>query len=100
MIPEKTFMPGWPEHLVDNDDNLYVRLRDGKPASEFAGESCLYGLVGEHGCIDKSQQWVPVLGATDDDMRLTGGTWMTAAQLEAFGQTPIVLPQEPVEWPE
>jgi hypothetical protein len=99
MIPEKTFMPGWPEHLVDNDDNLYVRLRDGKPASEFAGESCLYALVGEHGCIDKSNQWVPVLGATEDDMRLTGGTWMTAEQLEAQGQTPIVLPHEPVEWP-
>ena len=60
MMPSKAFESGWPEHLVDTYGDLYVRLRDGKPLGVFKGEVCLYGLVGDHGCIDKSRQWIPV----------------------------------------
>jgi len=102
MIPQKTFMPGWPDQLTDNAGNRFVRLRDGKPTSEYGGETCLYGLVkflGLHGLIDRAHQWIPNLGATERDMTLTGGTWSSAEELEAYGQTSIVIPPEPVEWP-
>jgi hypothetical protein len=99
ILPSTTYMPGWPERLVDNDGVRYVRLRDGNPTSEFSGETCLYGVLDEAGFLDRAHQWVPLLGATLIDMRLAGGVWMSAKELHWSGQTPIVIPPEPVEWP-
>jgi hypothetical protein len=85
--------------LEDNDGNLYVRLRDGNPTSEFTGESCLYGFLFADGFIDRQYQWVPVMGSDEDDMRLTGGPWMNESELIKYGQTPITIPPEPITIP-
>jgi len=95
-IPEKTYESGWPLTLQDNDERVYVRLRDGKPDSEFSGESCLYGLLDADGYIIREELWVPVLGAIEDDMTLTGGPWMDAEELVKYDQTPIRIPDEPI----
>jgi hypothetical protein len=100
ILPDTTYLPGWPERLSDNAGAHYVRLRDGKPTNEFGGEVCLYGLVRDDGFVDRSTQWVPILGATAMDLTMSGGPWMTAHQLEEIGQTPIKVPPEPVEWPQ
>jgi len=96
MIPQKTYMPGWPERLTDNEGNSYVRLRDGKPSGQYVGECCLYGLVLPGGLVSRAHQWVPTLGSTEDDMRLSGGAWISAEELVSYGQTPIEIPQEPI----
>ena len=98
-IPSQTHASGWPDFLRDNDDNVYVRLRDGKPETEFTGESCLYGFLFNDGFIDREYQWVPVMGSTEDDMRLTGGVWMDSGELVKYGQTPIEIPPEPITIP-
>jgi len=97
-VPEKNYMPGWPYRLLDNDLKRYVLLRDGKPVDEFSGESCLYGLLDAGGYIDRNHQYVPLLGATSHDMRLSGGTWISAEELNRYGQTGIIVPPEPVPW--
>ena len=94
-LPEETYKEGWPEFLTDNQGKKYVRLRDGKQTSKFAGEACLYGLLDEDDCIDEDRQWTPVYGATEDDMVLSGGSWMDPAEFVRYGQTPIVIPDEP-----
>jgi hypothetical protein len=98
-VPEQTFMPNWPEYLTDTQGDTYVLLRDGKPSGDYGGEACLYGRIGSDGYIDRAHQWTPVLGATYADMRLAGGTWMSAKQLIAAGQTPITMPDEPINIP-
>jgi hypothetical protein len=95
-VPEQTYAEGWPLYLTDTQGIQYVRLRDGKPTSDFGGEVCLYGKLGEDGYIDRSYQWTPILGATYAMMTLSGGTWMSAKQLIEAGQTPITMPDEPV----
>jgi len=97
-VPDKNWMPGWPEHLTDRYGEHYVILRDGKPTSKSGGESCLYGLLDEEGYIDRSHQWIPNLGATENDMTLSGGSWSSPASLVSYGQTPIVIPDEPVDF--
>jgi len=96
-IPDLTYESGWPTILRDNDGKAYVLLRDGKPFSEFSGEGCLYGLLDKRGFIVREELWVPVLGSTEDDMSLTGGTWMDPEEFVKYNQTPIVFPPEPVE---
>jgi len=96
-IPESTIEPGWPTYLRDKYGVQYVRLRDGKTIQPGLGESCLYGLIDDEGYVDRAHQWIPNLGATRANMTLTGGTWSTGPQLIAAGQTPIQMPEEPIE---
>lgn len=98
-VPEKTYQTGWPEFLEDNDGNEYVLLRDGAETSPNTGEVCLYGLLDADRNIIREYQWVPVLGATAADMRLSGGTWMEPEEFIRYGQTPIRIPEEPVRIP-
>ncbi len=96
MIPKSTTTPGWPEYLTDNAGAAYVRLRDGQQTSEFTGAACLYGLLDEDRYIDRKYQWIPTSTSTREDMTLSGGPWMTSAQLVKAGQPPIKIPDEPV----
>ena len=100
MIPETSSTPGWPQYLTDNQGAHYVLLRDGKQKKEFVGEACLYGLVMGDGYIDRKHQWIPISGAKREDMTLSGGTWSTSVQLIGNGQSPINIPDEPIEFPE
>ncbi len=100
-LPPQTYSPGWPERLTDSHGQLYVRPRDGEGTTEFTGESCLYGLVEANGMINRSYQYVPAMGYTAaapaSDVVMSGGPWISAEDLVRYGQTPIVIPPEPIE---
>jgi hypothetical protein len=99
-LPANTCHPGWPEFLTDSDDLIYVLLRDGSQVTDTIGNSCIYGLIDDEGFIYRERQWLPVLGATEEQMSLTPVTWDSNEVLLAAGQPPITIPHEPIAIPD
>ena len=99
-LPADTYLPGWPEFLTDTEDATHVLLRDGSDVAGALGNTCIYGLLTDEGYIDRERQWLPVLGATEEDMRMNPSDWTGNDVLLPAGQPPIRIPDEPVDVPD
>jgi len=95
-FPKTNYTAGWPESLVDVDGNRYVRVRDGTPTGDFSGHSCLYALVGADNRIVRNYLYIPLLGSTAEEVRMSGGSWLSPEAAATSGVPPIVLPAEPI----
>jgi hypothetical protein len=68
-LPTSTSQPGWPEFLTDTNGDLFVRLRDGVPTSQFSGHACQYGMVDlETDLVIRDYLYTPTILATAGDV--------------------------------
>lgn len=95
-LPEQTFKKGWPKFLSDTDSERYVRVRDGSSTGPFSGNSCLYARLDSENRLLRNRLYVPRLGASDGDIVMSGGSWLSEEEAENAGVPPIALPREPV----
>jgi hypothetical protein len=90
-LPAKTYEPGWPEQLSDNDGYRYTRVRDGVPTGDYSGHDCLY-VRETPGGFSREYLYTPQSGSTQGDVVMNAGAWMEPEQCAGFGVPPITLP--------
>jgi len=97
---------GWPTHLALSNGDRFVRLRDGHPGSVSGscnGEPALFGKIDGAGFVMRDLQYIAFLPAGLPDVPcdpiMTGNPWLSDSAMAATGQSPIVIPPEPVQWP-
>ena len=99
-LPESVDRSGWPEFLTDAEDETFVLLRDGSDIPGPTGNSCIYGLLDPSGYIDRESQWIPALGTSEADLVMVPCTWDSPEVLATAGVPPIVIPPEPIVFPD
>jgi hypothetical protein len=99
-LPDRIDQRGWPEFLTDAEDETYVLLRDASWVPGAVGNPCVYGLIDSEGYICRDRQFQPALGATEEEMRMAPGPWVSAETMIEQDVPPITIPDEPVDVPD